>query len=636
MISELDDDHFDDPADDAIRTCVNLTAPQSFFLYAGAGSGKTRSLVDLLRHVSKTQGRRLSLAGQQIAVITYTNAACDEIKQRLEYDSLIDVRTIHSFAWSLIEGYNNDIRRWVSGNLLKEIAELEEAQAKGRAGTKAAADRERAIASKRWRYASLREIRQFTYSPTGDSRTRDSLSHSEVIAMTSEFLTTKPALRRLLVGRFPLLLIDESQDTNARLMDALLHVQAEHRTTFCVGLFGDTMQRIYADGKTNLAQAIPETLARPKKHMNHRCPSRVTRLINKIRADDDGQEQRGRSDKPEGLVRLFILPENTSDKLPAEARIRDRMAELTGDQAWTSGEEQVKMLTLEHHMAARRFGFDDLFEALYPIDRMRTGFLNGTAPGITFFTRDVLPVVQAMAKGDRFRTAALVRQRSPLLDRTRLQAAGDLQLDLLKGAKDAIESLQALFTNGNVPTLLEVLNDVARSELLAIPDQLAPFVQLAPDEHNQADRGNNKDQTGGEEDIKNEIVAWRHALGVPFAQIEKYDRYIRGLSQFDTHQGVKGLEFPRVMVVISDEEARGFLFNFEKLFGAKEKTKADYDNEASGRETSLDRTRRLFYVTCSRTKESLAIVYYSSRPNVVKEYAAGQGWFDEHEVELFA
>ncbi|WP_234825436.1 hypothetical protein, partial [Agrobacterium pusense] len=62
-------------------------------------------------------------------------------------------------------------------------------------------------------------------------------------------------------------------------MDALLDVEAGHREAFCLGLFGDTMQRIYADGKERLAEAIPQAWARPRKRMNHRCPTRVITLI---------------------------------------------------------------------------------------------------------------------------------------------------------------------------------------------------------------------------------------------------------------------------------------------------------------------------------------------------------------------
>ena len=86
--------------------------------------------------------------------------------------------------------------------------------------------------------------------------------------------------------------------------------------------------------------------------------------------------------------------------------------------------------------------------------------------------------------------------------------------------------------------------------------------------------------------------------------------------------------------MISDDEARGFLFNYEKLFGVKEKSKADIENEAAGRETTIDRTRRLFYVICSRAEESLAIVYYSAEPDLMRQTVVQRGWFTAEEVEI--
>uniref|UniRef100_UPI0035650C6D UvrD-helicase domain-containing protein n=1 Tax=Roseovarius sp. TaxID=1486281 RepID=UPI0035650C6D len=362
------DDQFDAEADETILSCLDLEKPRSFFLYAGAGSGKTRSLVEAIRAVCREQGRRLSLTGQKIGVITYTNAACDEIKQRLEFDPRVEVSTIHAFAWSLIAGYDTDIRQWLAARLLQDVAELEEAQTKGRAGSKAAADRARSIESKLRRHAGLDAIIRFVYSPTGDNRTRDALSHAEVIAMTADFLASKPGLRRMLVTRFPILLIDESQDTSRRIMDALLDVEAAHGDTFCLGLFGDVMQRIYADGKDRLAEAIPENWARPRKRMNHRCPIRVIELINSIRDNADGEQQVPRNDARAGVVRLFIVPQETVEKSAVEAAIAAKMAEITGDRNWAAQSEAIKTLALEHLMSARRFGFEAFFEPLYSVE----------------------------------------------------------------------------------------------------------------------------------------------------------------------------------------------------------------------------------------------------------------------------
>jgi DNA helicase-2/ATP-dependent DNA helicase PcrA len=620
------DDLVDAEADETIRGCLDLTAPRSFFLYAGAGSGKTRSLVQAVRDLCKRQGHRLTLTGQKIAIITYTNAACDEILQRLEFDPRVDASTIHAFAWSLIRGYDADIRKWLDANLLAEIAELEEKQAKGRGG-KAALERAQSIESKTRRREILPEIVRFVYSPTGDNRRRDSLNHAEVIAMTAALLDSKPGLRRLLIARYPILLIDESQDTARRLMDALLSVQAAFPAQFCLGLFGDTMQRIYGDGKAGLAEAIPDAWAKPRKAMNHRCPRRVIALINKIRDDDDKQEQQSRSDAAEGTVRLFLAPETVANRREVEAAAMSRMAELTGDEGWLPGRDGVKTLALEHLMSARRFGFELFFEPLYAYEPMRTGLLDGTGGGLGFFIRELLPLAKALATGDRFAIAAAIRQTSPLLDRQRLAQAGQKQQEQLARAKAACDGLKALLMAENPPTLRALLRYVAATELFIIPDVLLPFIPEVPVDQAAAEP---------EDDAKTEAGGWRRALDAPFPEIERYERYVHGVSQFDTHQGVKGREFPRVMVVISDDEARGFLFSYGKLMGTKEKTKTDRENEAAGNDTSIDRTRRLFYVTCSRAEESLAIVYYSDNPSLAGTALLERGWFADDEIEVVA
>lgn len=634
----ITDDQFDAAADAEIVQCINLAKPRSFFLYAGAGSGKTRSLVSAIRQVCDAQGRQLSLTGKKIGVITYTNAACDEIKQRLEFDPRVEVMTIHAFSWSLIEGYNADIRQWVAKNIEQELIELDEAHKKGRANTKAGAERVRSMESKRRRLTRLPSIVRFVYSPTSDNRTRDSLNHSEVIAMTADFLTTKPGLRKMLISRCPVLLIDESQDTNRSLMEAFLNLEEEFQDRFCLGLFGDMMQRIYADGKDRLDKAIPSRWAQPRKRMNHRCPMRVVEVINSVRHDVDGEEQVPRSDAETGVVRVFIAPQGQSDPSTTEAAARQRMAAITGDQDWQSI-ETVKTLALEHLMSARRFGFADFFEPLWGIDSLRTPLLQGAGPGLGFFLREVLPLVRALRRKDRFGAMSVVRQTSPLLERTALQEAGSNQASQLAKANAACEGLLALVKDQPEVSAYEVLNFIAQKGLFAAPDSLAPFVstevgleevQPAPDGANQADNSEDVETA----DAGTELAAWRKALDAPLVQVERYDIYVRGVSQFGTHQGVKGLEFPRVLVVINDEEARGFLFAFDKFFGTKEKSKADHENEAAGKETSLDRTRRLFYVTCSRAEKSLAIVYYSPNPTQAREAVVQMGWFQSGEVEV--
>ncbi|NSL22967.1 hypothetical protein [Agrobacterium tumefaciens] len=75
------------------------------------------------------------------------------------------------------------------------------------------------------------------------------------------------------------------------------------------------------------------------------------------------------------------------------------MARLTTDGDWLN-EDAVKVLILEHRMAALRMGFDDLLAALYPVTQFRTALLDGSLPLINFFSNLILPLWDA--KDDKF------------------------------------------------------------------------------------------------------------------------------------------------------------------------------------------------------------------------------------------
>ena len=613
----------DDHVEEELAGFLSLEKPTSFFLFAGAGSGKTRSLVNALNYLAKTYRDMLRLRGRQVAVITYTNAACDEITRRTEYDPLFVVSTIHSFAWSRIEGLNTDIRAWLNDHLQREIADLQAEEEKGRAGTKASAARQAQIESKRRRLDRLADIKTFTYNPNGDNRERNALNHSDVIKIFSTFLLEKPLMQRIFVEKFPFLLIDESQDTSRALIDALLVVQKAHADRFCLGLIGDTMQRIYADGKERIESEIPQSWATPEKKLNHRCPRRIVRLINQIRGGADNHKQEPRDDRPEGWVRLFVFPVDAPEKPALERRVRDYMAVLTGDQDWTDA-SKCKILTLEHHMAARRMGFLQMFEALASVDDYRTSFLDGSFAPTRFFTHYVLPVVTAQQKGDKFAATKLVRESSPLLSKESLKD-NDKPIAQLRTAQAAIDSLMALWTNGE-PTCAAIVANIAETNLFMIPDGLK--AALAAAQTGPAATSDDEEA----DPVDDHVAALVAFLDCTFSEIAPYAAYVAHEAPFDTHQGVKGLEFERVMVLMDDGEARGFLFGYDKLLGAKAPTAADVKNAREGKETSVDRTRRLFYVTCSRARSSLALVAYSPEPAAVRAHVIANEWFAADEV----
>lgn len=605
------DDHVDDHVDVEIQECISSTPLKSFFMFAGAGSGKTRSLINTLEYLYTKKGAYLAEHGKQVAVITYTNAACDEIERRLQYNPIFSVSTIHSFLWNMIKNFQNDIKKWVINSVQSDIDELVSKQTKGRGGS-AAVKRAEKIAKKQKRLDNLQSITRFIYNPNGDNVGIDSLSHEEVVKIGSEFIATEETLQEILVAKYPFLLIDESQDTKKELVDALLCVYQKYKAHWLIGMFGDTMQKIYTDGKDHLEEAIPPEWVRPVKIMNHRSGKRIVSLANEIRKFVDDKKQQPRSDAQDGIIRLFISSINT-DKEKIENEAARQMSIISSDKKWMEP-TGYKSLILEHHMAANRFSFSGIFSPLNDSGLFDTALRNGEIAELSFLSNTVLPLVNAYREENEFEITRILRQKSPLLDKKYLLLQPTKQQEKLEKVENAANALFALWKDGSVPSCIDVLRNIKSSGLFSLSDRVSDIL----DENYS---GNNA-----------KVLALKNALSVPFDELERYALYVTGKTRFATHQGIKGLEYPRVMVVLDDSDTKGFLFSYEKLFGVKEKTDTDIKNEKEGKDTSLLRTARLFYVACTRAKDSLAVVVYSENPDKVKQTAMINGWFSETEI----
>lgn len=629
--------NFDDHVDATIESCLDPANPQSFFLYAGAGSGKTRSLKNALDTFRVNHGPGFRRVGKKIAVITYTNAAADEIAERVGEDALFPIATIHSFCWKHIETYHTDIQAWLRATLPADLADLHEKQAKGRAGTKAAQDRERAIASTMKRLEWLSVPRRFTYNPNGDNFDADSLSHSEVLKITAAFIETKPSMQAVLVNKYPFLLIDESQDTNKGLLEAFFTLAAANVGKFAIGLFGDTMQRIFLDGHPELERLVPKEWARPAKRLNHRSPQRVIALGNVLRSAIDRQTQLARDDSTAGIVRLFIAASDLADKPAFEHSVRAKMAELCDDPQWEH-EPAVKALMLEHHMAAARAGFLDMFQALDRDSRLGTGLRTGELAGLRLFTERVAPLVSAARAKNDFMLMAHLRATSPLLKRSAIIATPTPD-DPLLPIRSGVEALLALDLDGDA-TFFDVFQCVAEHQLFEIPAALRAFVVASqpslPSDSDVVDTTDDEQEPAEVEEAAEaspaSLEAWRAFLETPYRQTVAYAEYIGDRGRFGTHQGVKGLEFDRVLAVLDDSDARGFLFSYEKLLEAKPLSDADRRHLAEATEGGVNRTRRLLYVTCTRARKSLALIAYTENPDAVAVSVVNNEWFTPDEI----
>ncbi len=435
-------------------------------------------------------------------------------------------------------------------------------------------------------------------------------------------------MQAVLVNKYPFLLIDESQDTNKSLVEAFFSLAALYKGRFALGLFGDTMQRIYADGHPELGHNIPAEWARPVKRMNHRSPRRIVQLGNVLRAAVDGQKQMAREDSATGVARIFIAAASSPDKPAVERRVRERMAEICGDDGWND-DASVKTLTLEHHMAASRRGFLPMFQALDSDSKLGTGLRKGELAGLRLFTERVEPLLAAAQADDRFAAMAHLRKNSPLLKRSAL-ALSPTPDDPLAPIRAGVEELVAIVSSNPDASFLDILECTARHGLFEIPAALKPFVDLesspgaatAPAETMEEEPEEEPDAS------PSSLQAWRAFLETAYSQVKPFAEYVSDKGPYGTHQGVKGLEFDRVLVVLDDSEAKGFLFSYEKLLGVKATAE-----RSDGGETGIDRTRRLLYVTCTRAQKSLALIAYTESPELLATQVQKQGWFAADEIE---
>lgn len=109
------------------------------------------------------------------------------------------------------------------------------------------------------------------------------------------------------------------------------------------------------------------------------------------------------------------------------------------------------------------------------------------------------------------------------------------------------------------------------------------------------------------------------AKNIQYKEIQNLYLYRQELSPYSTQHGVKGAEFDNVFVVL--DNGRWNQYNFKYLF-----------ENTAGKASVIERTRKIFYVACSRAKDNLVVYYPSNEPSVVDK---AKEWFgDENVVQI--
>jgi DNA helicase II / ATP-dependent DNA helicase PcrA len=620
------------PADEELHKCLNASPPRSFLMIAGAGSGKTTSLIKGLAEILAGHGEKLRLRRQRVACITYTEIAAGEIWADVGNNPLIHVATIHSFLWSLVQPFQSDIQGWVRNRIEEKITELRDVAAKfGPRVQQRTRDKNQAdILRFEQQRVRIKQVRAFTYG-MGSDYVNGILGHDDIVKMVPQLIVERPLMRSLIAQQYPFVFVDESQDTTESVVLALKSIDAQLGAKFCLGFFGDPMQRIYPTG----IGAIPAgpgwaTITKPE---NFRCPPPVLDVANAIRRDGDGLVQtRGRriSAKDsqigsDGSANIFILPIDgrRDDRI---AQVRTWLAKKTGDVSWIApavGVDAIKLLVIVHRMAAKRLGFGDLYAALNDKapDTFKNGFLDGTAWPVRPFNRFVLPLVEAMRRGDEFASMQILRSQSPLLDRKNLNGVD--VADLLHKLRDSTESLRKMMEENSGATNADVLHHLHQSGLVVIDPRILSYLNLPVPievEGSPAD-------TDDDEDVSKEVSAMDAFLACPAFQFSSYYRYVNDASPFSTQQGVKGAEFERVLVILDDDEGTHVQFSYDKYLGIKPLSDRDEANIRENKETSVERTRRLFYVCCTRALKDLVVVLFTADVSLAKRRVLELGLF---------
>lgn len=595
------------------RIMEHIAAGQHFVLNGGAGSGKTYSLVQVLQRIQK----EYPTAG--IACITFTNAAAIEIRNRTN-DSNLLVSTIHSFLWNELRQFQRQLRQTVL-----ELTEDPD-------------------------FGKLFPLESAAGDPVPDTieykdHTKISkgiISHDQVLVLADRMYGKYPRLCDILRDKYRFILVDEYQDTSPHVIRILLeHLNKRDRRSI-IGFFGDAMQAIHQSDVSYFQDYFSRaSVQRVDKPDNRRNPAAVIDLANRIRTD--GLVQRP-SDDPEapnmsggnvkeGSIRFLYSQEGSLDKVKAYLEA----------EGWDFRDgKRTKDLRLTHRLIAEDAGFDELL-AMYTEDpvhhfiRKHSGSIKSRVAeaedltfedaaqqaGLTLPDGDLFDHVRKqpwslvrhihLDKDDLTADQSLRNQAdhrdntpNPLLqhlfrihDLMLLYEAGSY-FDLIHQTTFRITRLEhkVIFRKG-MGALKEAMNgtigdviDCADSRKLRIWDDT--LIRFA---------------------ARNEYQYWR-LRQIPYSQFRNLFNYQEGYNALSTQHKIKGLEYDNVLLILDNGRWNSYNFNYLLDPAVDQKKYASV----------LDRTKKLFYVCCTRAMENLAVYYHDPAPGVL---AGARTYFGE-------
>ena len=602
-------------ADKRVRKC--LEQKRSFALIAGAGAGKTSSLVDALSEVREIHGPELLRNGQRVACITFTKRAVAVIEQQLGFDELFEVSTLHSFLWSEISPYERDIKAAVVEYVLPNHIAKAQNDDNGRNSQKAKRAREK-VERLTVELNETKDVEKWRYDDSNfSSFSKGLLGHDDVIEVAAYLLRERKLFRRILGARYPFIFVDEAQDTFVSIVEGLNELGKGDGFPV-VGYFGDPWQQIYDKRASEFAP--PEGGELITKTENFRCSPQVVALLNAFRRDVQ-QVASGNAAELEGSVEFWLveaeepLGERKTYTAEQTEKVLARLDDVEAKIGWDNSSE-VMRLFLVRQMIARRLGFEklnSLFNGPYASQSAQDDFQSGEHFLVAPFLKTLIPLVRAVREEKNRSIVEILQERSPAFSSGSDLASKSLSV-VIKQAKDAIAQLSEAWRNG---TTKDVLNQSRELGLISVSERLATHLD-------RESRSEAFDRDVHEQDKSDWLAdAFFHML---VDQLETYADFVANNTPFSTQHGVKGEEYKDVMVVFDDTEANWNQYNFSKLL-ARETFGVPTDGQ-------LERSQKLAYVSFSRAEQNLRVVWFSTKPQSAKNELVEKGTVGANQIKI--
>ena len=535
-----------------IREC--LAEGKSFLLEAGAGAGKTYSLIETLKHLIAEKGNELVGKHQQIACITYTNVAADEITARTDSHPAIHSSTIHHFCWSLIKDFQPFLREKLHETHRTWPEKIDEAGG----------------------ISNQEVIYDLGYRKIDDKEI--TLHHDDILSFMVIILN-EPKFQSLFAKHYPILFIDEYQDTETAFAETLKTCFLDTGTGPLIGFFGDHWQKIYGSGCGKIEHPNLEVIG---KEANFRSVPVIVNSLNNMRPS---LPQQVRDPDATGAISIFHTNGwqgtrqtggHWSGDLPAQEAhdyLENLKTRLQGED-WDFSPDKTKILMLTHNLLATEQGYKGLFDVF----GRNESFTKKEDRHIAFMVDVLEPVCVAYANHYYGEMFSLLGRSTPLMSSHQNKEEWTRDMDTLLDLRE----------NG---TIGEVIDHLLRTKRPRLPEgienkerRLQEWLQQDPEEREES----------------RSLSELNNLRSIAYSEVIALANFLNDSTPFNTKHGVKGAEFENVLVVCG----RGWnQYNFNQFLEWAGGTIPE------NKEASYERNRNLFYVACSRPKKRLCLLF---------------------------